>query len=701
MPMPNFMLQDVTASLRAICLFPLFVVAPGYAIAWWADLFEFRQRTAPFRLALSVPLSIALCPILTYLAGRVSDAEVSLLYTTLAIAFAIAYLRARKIAGAPRGTYPWSLWPFAAAVLLWMAVAIFSLVDLQIGRRLYYPVSSIDTAVRTSFVHAISTSGIPPANPFFLPGAAVPLRYHYFWLMMCSLVERVGGGTVTARQALIGGTFWAGIGLMGLVALYLRLFFPAGRDRFRRRFGIALLLGAVTGLDILPSLLLVLLYAKGVLHFVLPSVEWWNEHVDWFLYTAIWAPHALAATIACFMGFLLLWRAPAGGGRFGSWRYLVTAGLAIASAVGSDIYVAFVFAIFLTAWTVILLYKRWLREARGAIAAGAVAIVLALPYAASLREPAAATFGGGAPLDFTIRAFSLAPAIGTIFHVRPALWPFVLNLPLLPLNYLLELGVFLAAGLVWWRGRRGRPLARYELACAALVVTSVAICTFLRSSVIGCNDLGWRGFLVAEFVLLLAAAEVLAERALLPRADRALLGLFLALGIAGTVYDLAITRAYPILADAGAVPPLDWMSPDRHFGERTYAVREGYEWTLAATPADASIQFNPKVVFQETPEMLYAARQEVASDPKCNTTFGGDPRQCAPLVARLNALYAPASSDLLAQTCSSLHMNIVVAKDTDAVWKDRQSWVWTETPAFANRYIRLFLCGSGTRLALF
>ena len=44
---------------------------------------------------------------------------------------------------------------------------------------------------------------------------------------------------------------------MGLIALYLRLFSPLGPMQIRRRTAIAIALLGVTGLDILPTLLLV------------------------------------------------------------------------------------------------------------------------------------------------------------------------------------------------------------------------------------------------------------------------------------------------------------------------------------------------------------------------------------------------------------------------------------------------------------
>src|SRR6185369_864378 len=180
---------------------------------------------------------------------------------------------------------------------------------------------------------------------FFQPGHTVPLRYHYFWLLICSLVEQASGGTVAARQAIIGGTFWIGASLMGLLAVYLRLFAKISPASYRRRLRTGILLLAITGLDIIPALFFMLLYARGLMPFVMPSVELWNEHVEWFLATTLSTPHAIAALIACFTGFLLLWHAA------DKRRYIPFAAIALASAVGASLYVAFVFAVFLVIWT--------------------------------------------------------------------------------------------------------------------------------------------------------------------------------------------------------------------------------------------------------------------------------------------------------------------------------------------------------------
>src|SRR5437879_3190203 len=146
---------------------------------------------------------------------------------------------------------------------------------------------------------------------------------------------------------------------MGLIALYLRLFSPLGPARIRRRTAIAIGLLGVTGLDILPTMLLLIFRVTGLSSMTLPSLEWWNEQVDGWTYTMLWEPHHLSGVIACFTGFLVLWQAPAEPGRHGLLRNGVLAGVAFATAVGASIHVTFVFAIFLAVWMAIALVKKW------------------------------------------------------------------------------------------------------------------------------------------------------------------------------------------------------------------------------------------------------------------------------------------------------------------------------------------------------
>ena len=702
--MQNFMAEDLVGGLCAIVLFPLFLWIPGYVIGWCLNLFQFRQRTTGFRMVSSLPISIALCPSVTYLLGRfVGMPAVWAFYVAAAAVFAGLALSAWW-RGARRIRFPEGTAAYIAILAVWLGIVLFSTIDIQIGDRLYYPTSTFDFSLRAALTHAITVSGIPPASPFIFPGHPVGLRYHYFWLLMCSLVNQTAPQLVSARHAEMGGVFWAGVGLLALLAMCLRLFTVNPAAPLRRRLLAGTLLAGITGLDILPSLMLLSFYARGWMTFVLPSGESWNEYVDWFLHSSLWAPHAVAALVSELTGFLIIWHA-----RTGRRRWVVSslgAAFALASTVGISIWVAFVFAAFLIAWTLVCAQKRWWGQFRTLVLCGAASLVLLWPYLRDLSGPAVS--GGSSPgapeiaslVHWTVREFSLAALIRTpgMPHWERLV---LVNGSLLPMNYLLEFGFFFLVARFKWREcrRSGRPLSPVDLACWVMLSVSALICTFLKSAVIGNNDLGWRGFLLAQFILLLWAVDLWVRRdesRSLLAGQRWLLVTFIGLGIAGSMYDLAITRFYPLFADSGIVPPLDWMAPDREFGKRTYAARAAYEWIRRQTPDTATVQYNPVVARQETAALAYADRRAAAADLACNVTFGGNPQLCAPIVSRLQAIYAVPGRTVstgLEEACRGLPVDVLVAKDTDPVWTGANAWVWREPPLFANSYFRVFGCG--------
>ena len=68
--MQNFTLVDMLGTIKACLAMLPFLFAPGYVAGWALNLFEFRQRRPILRLILSIPLSIAICPMLSYVLGR-------------------------------------------------------------------------------------------------------------------------------------------------------------------------------------------------------------------------------------------------------------------------------------------------------------------------------------------------------------------------------------------------------------------------------------------------------------------------------------------------------------------------------------------------------------------------------------------------------------------------------------------------------
>jgi hypothetical protein len=703
----NFMAADLLGTVKAFGVFGLFACVPGYVAGWALNLLEFRRRSLLTQVALSTPLSIAFGPILAYLAGRlVSTTAMWILFGALWGGW-VAILASRLWAGwgwggsgraGPGRACPaptrWagaaSKYRVAGALMAgWMGLSLASLIDLQFGGRLYFSIVAYDHSARTAITAAIARSGMPPHNPYFFAGGYFPLRYHYFWMILCSLVQRIGGDAISARQAINAGTIWSGIGLMSLAPLYLRFFDPQGSARLPRRAAIGVALFAVTGLDILPNLLL----AGG--GNVLPEMEWWNNQVASWAGSMLWVPHHVAALVACLTGFLLVWRAPGARRRRDAAIAAAAAALAFATAAGTSIYVAFTFAVFLMAWTAIALAKRWRWEAALLALSGCLAVALTVPYLRDLRGPAA----GGGFAHPAIRAFWIPDAALASLHVDA--WKIKLaDLALLPLNYFLELGFFFVVAILQWKDLRGRKghYSRCDLAGLCMAGASVMVCTFLESGVIRNNDLGWRGFLPAQFVLLLWSVGVLDRWRLHSPGLRMTLAVLLLLGAGSTIYEVCLVRVFPPLSDFTGLPRYGWLSMDRQLGKRTYAERQVYEYLRTSTPKNAIVQHNPNADPEDIPAGLYADRQTAAETASCGAGFGGIVGLCAGVYGPLNDLFdkpgavPPEDVDRL---CRSLSIDILVAKDTDKVWADRRSWVWNRTPLAANGMVRAYACGAG------
>ena len=685
--MRNFTVVDTLGTLKACVALLPFMFAPGYVAGWALDLFEFRQRRPILRLILAVPLTIAICPMLSYLLARFL--EPGLLFYMGAFA-ACAWLLAKGVRRTKLRSVSKYIWVALGLVTLWGVVAIGSMVDLQIGGKLYPPIVAYDHSVRTALTVAIARH-VPPSNPFFA-NAAAPLRYHYLWLLFCSLPMKVFH--LSPRCVVYSGVVWCGLGLMCLIALGLKFLMRVQTDIERKTLlGVGLL--CVTGLDLLPNL-----YIGFTRRLWLDDMELWNEQITSWVGSSLWVPHHVAALIACFVAFLLL-RHQADAQRWATGPVIV-AGMAFASAAGMSVYVTFTFVVAVALWLLALIARKGWLEVAMFVGAGAVALVWALAYLSSLRGPA----GGAAFVEFALRPFPLgvyfAKRIGIQFPSRSALT--IANAMFLPINYALELGFFLAVGILRLRQLvRGKvEVNANELASWTLVMTSFLIGTFLRSSTIGTNDLGWRCFLPAQLILLLWGAtavhdwwfyrsSVAPQPALGPWA-RGALATLLILGVLGTAYQVFMLRMFPVLVDRGAFRGLSWTDPDRQFGKRAYALRSAYEVLDAQLPSSAVLQSNPHAK-DPILYMLYSGHDAAAGDAGCGTDFGGDSGLCALRVQKLAGLFTfPDGSDLDA-VCQEYGIDAFVVEDLDRVWREPSSWVWSRRPVVANDYVRAFRCG--------
>jgi hypothetical protein len=383
--------------------------------------------------------------------------------------------------------------------------------------------------------------------------------------------------------------------------------------------------------------------------------------------------------------------------------------LAFASAAGLGIYVAVVFAVFVMVWLTITLVKQHWLEGVVLCVSGIAALAAAAPYLKDLRGGGPGT-GSDFPIQVAVRPFLLAQIIVETSWLNPG-WrvPFV-NALVLPLNYFLELGFFFVVGVVQWKKMRSAKafFNHTELCGFMMAAISLLICSFFRSSVISNNDLGFRGVLIAQFILLVwaadlwdevfvAAPDVTSPGQRTPSKDRyAILAGLVVLGVAGTLYEVSMFRLFPVISDRFAIPRNFWLSGDRNLGRRTYAVRELYDQLRNELPQRAIVQHNPKASPGDLFYGLYADRQAAAETSSCGAVLGGDPAPCPNMIGILNDVFekpGAVEANRVDGICRDLSIDALVVKDTDKVWADRNSWVWRKKPHLANDYARVFLCG--------
>jgi hypothetical protein len=694
---------DLRAVGVGFLLFGLFAFAPGYTFGWLSNLFAFRRRRLATRLAVAVPLSIGLTPITAYFLWRWWLPLVWIVFGTCGAACAILLVRDTR---ANRFRFSRAGWLVLAIAMGWLVVGTLSLIDLQFGHRLYFPVSSYDSSTRTAFTAALSRDGIPPHNPFIFAGQPAPLRYHYFWLIPCSLVDQLGGSLVSARIGVIAGTLWAGLGLLAIIALYLRFFQAKGGDEIERRTLIAVALLGVTGLDILPVLLI-----EAGTHVLIPTIEWWNLQISAWVTTMLWVPHDLAGLLAGLTGFLLTWDAA----RQSEWRQtvvgLVGGGLCFASAVGASVYVGMTVAAGCALWLAVALVKHWRRHAWVLASAGVLAAAFSLPFLLQVTQGLGSVEASShsAPIAFTVRSFTF---MDLLLHPSSPGKLLALNATLLPLNYFLELGFFfvvacLGVRRIWRDGFRDQA----EWCAATLGVASLLVCTFMRSGVIANNDLGTRSPLVVQFILLLWAAEMWNEGVFgfgprradgvhaRPKVLPSLVAVTIALGVMGSCYELGIQRTFPIVSDLFPIKRIPWLANDDQLGRRAFELRRAYDELNRLLPASATVQADPNDGIGDIPAELYSGRQMAADVGNCGAVFGGSQKFCDQVILpRLKPLFddpQPVPPAEVADTCREFSITALLFKDTDPVWKDKSSWIWKANPLLSNSFVRVIPCGGG------
>ena len=700
----NFMLNDIIELLIATAVMPLFILIPGYVLGWMGNIFVFRERRMVTRLLIGISLSVTVFPEAIYLISRLTSFDLALsAYVILWVIFLWLVSKERK-----RIRFTLDLWTRIAVLLtfIWILVAILSLPDIQVNQQIYANSVSFDHQTRIALTDSIFLTGIPPANPHIYPGKPLPVSYFYFWYIFPALLSRLTRGFIDARIAFYAGIIWVGIALRATACLYLRLQSPEAKQAIGPRCAVAIGLFFITGLDII--------FALIHIYFIPGSpfvTEGWNgnSQVTAWSGASLWVPHHVAGLVAGIIGILIFQSISRDMSIKRKALLIILTSLSLASLVGLSLYVALIFAIF---WVIYfacaLVLKNWRYRVPLLIATGCLTFLLSFPFLIDLfrNRTSFSTETQGSFLIFEVRKLGFLDGI-TIG--RPDWQVNLFNLVLLPVNYFLELGFFLLVGLLYLQAAvRKRRILWDNLAVDLLLLTSSGfICSFFRSAIIGNNDIGWRGFMPVQFILLIWGTNVLIDVWKKKSVDKPLLYtikmsvfvqgtlvVVLAIGLISTLFDLSYLRVFSILDDT-----YGWTSnandlPGNTWGERNYALREAYQYINNRYPLTAIVQSNPQLEYLVKAQELYGFRQTAAAGIQYSFIYGDSPNVYKMMSVRILPIFQDSSLSWqeIKRICRANQINVLLVKDLDPVWKDLRSWVWSETSAYQNDFTHVLSC---------
>jgi len=707
--MQNFTIADLVQTKLATLALALFLLPPGYLLGLASNAFGMRSRSAAEKILFSAAYSVAITPILAVLVTRLSSYVVTIAFFLVMAVISIATL-VRKLplpAGFLSRVHR-STWILLGMMLAWFILVQLSLADLQAGHRLYVNYVAYDHSVRVPFVEAAARTGVPPLNPFYGLGEAPVLRYFYYWYVLCALPMRLFG--LSAKACLSASVFWSGVGLASIIPLFLK-YVLGETENLRKKSVIGIALLIVTGLDILPCAYIGLRF-----HLWLGDMEWWDPNqVSSWLGSLLWVPHHVASLTACMAGLLIISAIDESSSPAQRVWAAVISGLAFASAAGLSVYVTFTFAIFAIFWFLQLLVEKKFKTFTTLAAAGVLSLLLSWPYLTDLLSKRGGAAGTGERFAFfALRDF---PAALRIFENMGMNNPVLLNLlkvPVLLVVYFVEFGFF---ALVMWLclrkdAKSSARLSRQRRMMWMMFIVCLVTMSVLQSDSSGSNDLGFRGMLVVQFVLVLWAApivyDVFSRSSSAVATDigagrwiKASLIFTLVLGVAGTACQLLALRFYPPLADAGKITRSESFLGSPGFAKRTYWLRQGFDQLNVLTPSAAVVQYNPTGT-ETLIAHLYSTRQAAMGDQECGSPFGGDLQKCKQMYPYVAAIFnsPKAIRDWsLDRLCDEFHINVLVATDVDPAWQDRYGWVWIKPALFVNPSMRAINCGTVARTA--
>jgi hypothetical protein len=702
----------LTTLAAAVAFIPV-CVCTGYLAGWLTDLHGFRGRSLVERFFWSIPLSITVTTITSVLVGRFLPLNVAATLVLLCllgciVVLALEHLRLR------RSGEKWLIGfrPFGPTVvvlaLFFVVFEVLSLVDFQTGQRLHMSLSFYDIAPRSNWANSVLRTGIPPANPHYFYLHAGNLRYYYFWLVDCSLVAKISH--LPIRSVINASCIWAGFALTALTGLYLKHFLAVGK-RLRRQFLIAALLPAVAGLS-----LCIFFWNMLVLHIPPPADVWVTGQIADLISFVVFYPHHLTSMVCCMFAFLLVWMSTSTRSRAAT---VLFSALALASAFGLSVYVAFAFFLVMLCWAAWqLLIQRSPRAPLLLFSAGAIAAILLLPYLYEITH-SESKMAAGSPFVFSIHGTIPPDRLAHSFLLNPlatshpAAARAIAKLILLPAGFALELGFYFLVLVIFlvpaWRGRK--PLSQAHQTLLFIALATLPFTSFIRSAVLSVNDFGIHSPLFIQFPLLLLASELLIAYKLQrtspavpapasslfglpPGPVRVLITLTILIGVLGSVWRAAVLRfVLPIAGIAATAAANPHVAALPH---KAYIAYLGYAELNRRISTGAIVQYNPQDDWSFWKDIDYAGinHQTAITGDKlwCGSELGGDPSGCPAMLSAIVPIFQHATAQQARAVCRAWHIDYLVSTIYDPVWRDPNSWVWTLNPVVADPEFRALDC---------
>ena len=278
-----------------------------------------------------------------------------------------------------------------------------------------------------------------------------------------------------------------------------------------------------------------------------------------------------------------------------------------------------------------------------------------------------------------------------------------------PFPLCLRAGIFYAV--VWVIAvltvKRHRPLDRETLFELTVFSTSIIIASFFKSAIRN-NDLGWRGLMFAQFVLLVWGSDLIlnlfeSQRKKDEASPKGFWGgsnppkirwaiiILVVLGSISTLGDLVLMMFFHVFAQNRS--DLTFEDFDPLLKNNNKGIRETFRWISANTCQlkPSSRQIHPRIS-TSLPEFI--ARWQLALSDRHNSKIFGIPDSLFdPAFASISSLFREQLDPAAAQNiCEQFQIDWLVFFSTDPLWADRRSWIWNVSSAFSSEAAKVFDC---------